>query len=253
MLIECQNCQKKLNISDDKIPFGRPFTFICPQCKVKNTMTLPERRITEISLEEGEEQAQAAAPPPRQSAPPTPPPSATQTGQIPLPPPGTMLPPDYGSLDVDSEDLPEGMKSAMIAFDSEEIQEKLIEKLSTLGFRTTTAINVRDAVKQLKFGRFQLLIIQEDYYGATLSTNQIIRAVNSIELSVRHDMFVAVVGPSFTSLDDLTAFSLSLDTVINTSDLDDIERILISAMGHVKKFMATYKELIYQRGLDFKN
>ncbi|MDR2368967.1 MAG: zinc-ribbon domain-containing protein [Deltaproteobacteria bacterium] len=251
MLIECQNCQKKLNISDDKIPFGRPFTFVCPQCKVKNTMTLPERRITEISLD-GDDPADSPFPapaPPRAAAPATPPPAATQTGQIPLPPPG--LPPDLPGT-IDEEELPEGMKSAMIAFDSEENQEKLIEKLSVLGYRTTTAINVRDAVKQLKFGRFQLLVIQEDYYGATLSTNQIVRAVNLIEMGIRHDMFVAVVGPSFTSLDDLTAFSLSLDAVINTSDLDDIDRILISAMSHVKKFMATYRELIHQRGLDYK-
>jgi hypothetical protein len=251
MLIECQNCQKKLNITDDKIPFGRPFTFICPQCKVKNTMTLPERRITEISLD-GDDPASPPPPPPgpRQPAA-APPPSATQTGQIPLPPPGPVLPIDF-SGNIDLEDIPEGMKSAMIAFDSEENQEKLKEKLSTLGFRTTVAINVRDAVKQLKFGRFQLLLIQEDYYGASLATNQIIRAVNSIELSIRHDMFVAVVGPSFTSLDDLTAFSLSLDTVINSSDLDDVERILIIAMSHVKKFMSTYRELLYQRGLDYK-
>jgi hypothetical protein len=246
MLIECQNCQKKLNISDDKIPFGRPFTFVCPQCKVKNTMTLPERRITEISLE-GDDPA-VTPPEPRQPASP-PPASSTQMGQVPMPPPGSLLQ-EFGSS-MDMEDLPEGLKSAMIAFDTEEIQEKLIEKLATLGYRITTAINVRDAVKQLKFGRFQLLLIQEDYYGATLSTNQIIRAVNSIELGVRHDMFVAVVGPSFTSLDDLTAFSLSLDTVINANDIEDIDRILISAMTHVKKFMSTYRELIHQRGLDY--
>jgi hypothetical protein len=248
MLIECQNCQKKLNISDEKIPFGRPFTFICPQCKVKNTMTLPERRITEITLD-GDEPPQPP-PGPRQGQAP-PPPSATQTGMAPMmPPPGMMMPPDFGLPDLDEP--PEGMKAAMIAFDTEEVQEKLIEKLSTLGYRTTTAINVRDAVKQLKFGRFQLLIIQEDYYGATLQTNQIVRAVNSIELSIRHDMFVALVGPSFTSLDDLTAFSLSLDTVVNSGDLEDIDRILISAMSHVKKFMTAYKELLHQRGLDYK-
>ncbi|MDR1111788.1 MAG: zinc-ribbon domain-containing protein [Deltaproteobacteria bacterium] len=245
MLLECQNCQKKLNISDDKIPFGRPFTFICPQCKVKNTMTLPERRVTEIQLE-----GDAPVPPPqgpRQNLAPRPaPPSATQTGQVPMLPPGMqdLAPPD--------DELPDGMKSAMIAFDSEEIQEKMIEKLSGLGFRTTTAVNVRDAVKQLKFGRFQLLLIQEDYYGATLSTNQIVRAVNAIELGIRHDMFVAVVGGSFTSLDDLTAFSLSLDTVVNTADLDDIDRILISAMGHVKKFMATYTEILHKKGQGYR-
>jgi hypothetical protein len=149
------------------------------------------------------------------------------------------------------DDLPEGMKSALVAFDSEEIQDSIQEKLTAMGYRATIAINIRDAVKQLKFGRFQLMIIQEDYYGATLTSNQLIRAVNSLELSIRHDMFIAVVGPSFTSLDDLTAFSLSLDTVINNKDLDDIERILISAMGHVNKFFATYREMVQQRGLAY--
>ncbi|MDR0356389.1 MAG: zinc-ribbon domain-containing protein [Deltaproteobacteria bacterium] len=241
MIIECQNCQKKLNVADDKIPFGRPFTFVCPQCKTKNNMTLPERRVTEIRLDNDD----PAPPPPgpRQNGPKASP-SATQTGMLPSMSLSDMAP-------VEMDEITDGMKTAMIAFDTEEIQEKMIEKLASMGYRVTTAVNVRDAVKQLKFGRFQLLVIQEDYYGATLSTNQIIRAVNAIELSIRHDMFVAVVGSSFTSLDDLTAFSLSLDTVINNSDLDDIDRILISAMGHVKKFMATFKEVLNQKGMSY--
>ena len=160
-------------------------------------------------------------------------------------------PPEFGHPP-EIEDVPDGMKSAMIAFDSEEIQEKLTERLTAIGFRVTAAVNVRDAVKQLKFGRFQLIIIQEDYYGASLATNQIVRAVNAIELALRHDMFVAVVGDGFTSLDDLTAFSLSLDTVVNKKDLDDVERILISAMGHSKKFFQTYREMTLQRGLDYR-
>ena len=243
MLIECQSCQKKLNISEEKIPFGRPFTFVCPNCNFKNAMTLPERRVTEISLDEngGEIQGQRPASPSRPS------PSSTHT---PVPAPFPSSPPDFAPPDLDEGS--EGLKGAMIAFDSEEIQEKLIEKLSSMGFRVTAAVNVRDAVKQLKFGRFQLIVIQEDYYGASLSTNQIVRAVNSIELAVRHDMFVAVVGGGFTSLDDLTAFSLSLDTVINTKDIDDIERILISAMGHSRKFFQTYREMMLQRGLDYR-
>ncbi|MDR1051695.1 MAG: zinc-ribbon domain-containing protein [Deltaproteobacteria bacterium] len=251
MIIECLHCQKKLNVADDKIPFGRPFTFVCPQCKEKNTMTLPERRVTEISLDNDE----PAPPPPGPRAETgqqgggdaRPSPSATQTGMA----PGPM--PSFPELPApDFEEGSEGMKTAMIAFDTELTQEKMIEKLSAMGYRVTTAVNVRDAVKQLKFGRFQLLVIQEDYYGATLSTNQIIRAVNAIELSIRHDMFVAVVGASFTSLDDLAAFSLSLDTVVNSSDIDDIDLILISAMGHVKKFMSTYRELLLEKGMTYR-
>ncbi|MDR2456145.1 MAG: hypothetical protein LBE49_06085 [Deltaproteobacteria bacterium] len=246
MLIECQSCQKKLNISEEKIPFGRPFTFVCPNCAYKNAMTLPERRVTEINLNDDTPAPPPPSPPTfrsgagRQST------SSTFTSQgIGAPPPEFSLPPEI-------EEAPEGMKAAMIVFDTEEIQQRLAERLTAMGFRVTVAVNVRDAVKQLKFGRFQLIIIQEDYYGASLSTNQIVRAVNSVELAVRHDMFVAVVGDGFTSLDDLTAFSLSLDTVVNNKDIEDIERILISAMGHSRKFFQTYREMMLQRGLDYR-
>jgi ActR/RegA family two-component response regulator len=247
MLIECQSCQKKLNISEEKIPFGRPFTFVCPNCAYKNAMTLPERRITEISLNDD-------APPPPPPSPPTfrsgagsrQSTGSTFTSQgLGATPPDFALPPEI-------DEAPEGIKLAMIVFDNEEVQQKLSETLTAMGFRVTVAVNVRDAVKQLKFGRFQLIVIQEDYYGASLATNQIVRAVNSVELAVRHDMFVAVVGDGFTSLDDLTAFSLSLDTVINNKDLEDIERILISAMGHSRKFFQTYRDMMLQRGIDYR-
>jgi hypothetical protein len=247
MLLECQSCQKKLNISEEKIPFGRPFTFVCPSCKFKNSMTLPERRVTEISLEEGDPPDAAAAADPRKDPPPVPPPGATRMSQM-----APVMPPELAPPPMEYDELPEGIKLAMIAFDNEEVQEKVSQMLSAMGFRVTAAVNVRDAVKQLKFGRFQLIVIQEDYYGASLASNQIIRGINSIELAVRHDMFVCVVGDGFTSLDDLTAFSLSLDTVVNSRDLDDLERIVISAMGHSKKFFQTYRELMVQRGVDYK-
>jgi hypothetical protein len=157
-------------------------------------------------------------------------------------------PTEFNSIELD--DISEGLKMALVAYDSEEIQELLYNKLTGMGFKSVMAINVRDAVKQLKFGRFQLMLIQEDYYGATLSSNQLLRAVNGLELSIRHEMFIALIGPSFTSLDDLTAFSLSLDTVINTADLEEVEKILISGMGHVQKFYSVYNEMLIQRGLD---
>ncbi|MDR1395082.1 MAG: zinc-ribbon domain-containing protein [Deltaproteobacteria bacterium] len=244
MQIECQYCQKKLNVADDKVTFGKAFSFICPSCKVKNTLT-----------------PQAPEPDPFSDPPPPSPEFTAAQTQMPAPapipakpePPREAVIAGAAPVEISAsqfDEMSEGLKAALVAYDSEEIQDMLYQKLSSMGFKPFLALNVRDAVKQLKFGRFQLMLIQEDYYGATLTSNQLLRAVNGLELSIRHEMFIAVIGPSFTSLDDLTAFGLSLDTVINTSDLDDLERILISAMGHVQKFYSTYNEMRLARGLE---
>jgi hypothetical protein len=148
------------------------------------------------------------------------------------------------------DEMPEGMKSALVVYDKEDIQNFLEEKLTAMGYRVSLALNIRDAVKQLKFGTFQVVLLQEDYYGANLKSNQLLKAVNNLEVRIRHKMYVGLIGPNFTSLDDLKAFSLSLDTVINSQDLDDIERLLISGLGHVSKFFATYNELRAARGIE---
>jgi hypothetical protein len=141
-------------------------------------------------------------------------------------------------------------KLALVIYDKEETQDFLNEKLTGMGYKVVVAVNVRDAAKQLKFGSFQVVLLQEDYYGANLRSNQLLKALSTLELSVRRKMFIGLIGPNFTSLDDLVAFSLSMDTVINTKDLEDIERMLISATGHVAKFFATYNELRLARGVD---
>ncbi|MDR1871059.1 MAG: hypothetical protein LBS60_03865 [Deltaproteobacteria bacterium] len=238
MQIECQYCHKKLNAPDDRVEYGKPFSFVCPGCNMKNTFT-PTRRQNDLRPPETKSEEAPPPPPPQPVAPPAPPKVAVVAGAAPT---------EFNSIELD--DISEGLKMALVAYDSEEIQELLYNKLTGMGFKSVMAINVRDAVKQLKFGRFQLMLIQEDYYGATLSSNQLLRAVNGLELSIRHEMFIALIGPSFTSLDDLTAFSLSLDTVINTADLEEVEKILISGMGHVQKFYSVYNEMLIQRGLD---
>jgi hypothetical protein len=95
-----------------------------------------------------------------------------------------------------------------------------------------------------------VVLIQENYYGATIRNNQLLKAIQNLEVRLRHKMFIGMIGPSFTSLDDLTAFGLSLDTVINVNDIEDIERLLFSAISHVNKFFAAYNELRAERGAD---
>jgi CheY-like chemotaxis protein len=265
MILECAYCQKKLNTPPNaNIPIGKPFTFICPSCKQKNTVTLEEERAVDFE----------SSPPPPDNFPPEMPAEAppqsfgggakaaeTQKGG-PFPPSGggglsgggSHSIPGYNVNEVNSlldlDDAMEGLKTALVIYDNEEIQNMLEDKLTNMGYKVSVALNVRDAAKQLKFGTFQVVLLQENYYGANIRSNQLLKAINTLEVRTRHKMFIGVIGPNFTSLDDLMAFSLSLDTVINTNDLDDIERLLISATGHVAKFFATYNELRAQRGVE---
>ena len=52
MRVECENCGSKLNLPDDKLEPGSSFSFNCPKCKQKNTVSVPPRKKSEPSVDD---------------------------------------------------------------------------------------------------------------------------------------------------------------------------------------------------------
>ena len=255
MQLECSNCHKALNLPDAKLPVGKPFSFTCPYCRQKNSAFIP--------ADDGQPPA-APAPP----APPAPMEGADMTAlptSTPEPPrPDVTYPPadqqprpsveqypgpddNLQTLMVSSnDDRPKGL----VVYDEEEIADMLAAKLESLGFEPTVAVNLRDAAKQLKFSNFDIVLIQEDYYGASLSSNHLLKSIQNLDNQSRRGMLVALISPTMTTLDDLLAFSMSFDAVVNKADLDTIDRILMSIVARAKKFYAVYREILTEHGFD---
>jgi len=259
MQLECQNCHQPLNLPDDKLPVGRPFSFNCPYCKVKNTTIIPAEPAPPLESEVDYAPPPqydsglppAAGPPPEEFPPSTPAPGTSP----PPPPPPEGIAGEFNNYDDPSlqslllggiDDRPK----ALVVYDDEEIADMLAQKLESIGYSPSVAVNLRDAAKQLKFANFTILLVQEDYYGATLHSNHLLRTVQSIDANSRRNMLVVLISPNMTTLDDLLAFSLSFDAVINTAELGGIDRLLMSIIARAKKFYSIYREILAEHGLD---
>lgn len=289
MQLECKYCHKLLNLPDDKLPVGRPFSFNCPYCKEKNTaeITLPVEKPVLASPQSPANSQHNLTPaqainqeweiwPPVSSAPGDiyfAPPNGSQSvhpsSMSPLKAPAgaddAYLAPDHSPLGVRNDELDnlgsftikqlmsgeadERLK-ALVVYDDLDVAEKLEHKLEAMGFEVSVAINQRDAARQLKFINFTLVLIQEYYFGAPLSSHYLLKSVQNLDGPSRRGMLVILISPTMTTLDDLLAFSLSLDAIINSADLDNIERILISTMGRARKFYSIFREVLVAEGLD---
>jgi len=239
-----------LNLSESKLPVGRQFSFTCPQCKHKNTAFIPAPDGSAPQPTAGRA-ADSTFPPTAVSQVPSAGPSPTPAADLPEPPAPESLA-EVGeasllaALSAGADERPRGM----VVYDDESIGEMLVSKLEALGYLGTLALNMRDAAKQLKFGQFSIVLVQEDYYGATLSSNQLLRSIQNMDNVSRRGMLVALISPNMTTLDDLLAFSLSLDAVVNTGDLGVIDRILMSIIARASKFFSVYREMLTEHGLD---
>lgn len=260
MQLECQNCHQLLNLPDSKVPVGRPFSFNCPYCKGKNTTIVPADPAPPM-----ESESDYAPPPPGGGAPVNEgPPSFAGPEGPPQAPAGRPVAPvkrpapgDGGEYSYDDPTLQSLMMGgiddrpkALVVYDDEEVADMLAAKLEDVGYSPSVAVNLRDAAKQLKFANFGILLVQEDYYGANLHSNHLLKTVQNIDSQSRRNMLVILISPNMTTLDDLLAFSLSFDAVINTADLGGVDRLLLSIIARAKKFYFIYREILAEHGLD---
>lgn len=243
MQVECKECHRLLNLPDDKLPVGRPFCFNCPYCKTKNTVVIPSPGADP-----------SAAPPPAASPGPEsagPPPLSPPASDIAYPAPSAPgQDPDEFSTSTLSQGGVDERPRALVVYDEEATADKLMSTLEGLGYQVTIALNLRDAARQLKFLNFRLLMIQADYFGSSLNGNHLLRAVQALDNHSRRGLLVVLISPELTTLDDLTAFGLSLDAVVNTADLESIDRVLMSIVARAKKFYALYWEVLAEHGMD---
>ncbi|MDR2725954.1 MAG: hypothetical protein LBC90_07865 [Candidatus Adiutrix sp.] len=245
MQLECKECHRTLSLPDDKVPVGRPFAFSCPYCKQKNTALIPGPE----APEPGADPASPAEAPHYKAtaaAPPQPLRASTDSEGDSL---AKAMKDETDLQSVLSEAVDDRPK-AMVVFDDPEVQELIVQKLEDGGYKAMAALNPRDAAKQLKFATFSLLILQENYCGATLHGNLLLRSLQTIDISSRRGMLVILVSPEMTSLDDLTAFGLSIDAIVNIADIESIDRLLVSIMARAQKFYAIYREILAEHGLD---
>ena len=250
MQLECTNCHRTLNLPDDKLPVGRPFSFNCPHCKFKNTAMIPDPNAPGQAEPPAPEPA--AAPPANHrvaTAPPAPLEAPDESGAD-----RSLLGINGGGGDMDLQaalsEAADDRPKAIVVYDDPTVQEFLVQKLHDSGYKAMVALNPRDAAKQLKFINFSLLVLQEDYCGGTLHGNLLLRSLQTIDISNRRGMLIILVSPKMTSLDDLTAFSLSIDGIVNAADLASIDRLLVSITARAAKSYAVYREILTEHGFD---
>jgi len=213
MEIICQNCKKKLNVPDEKLPLGKTVSFSCPACREKITVTRKEN----------------AAPPP----PPTQPEQLVSADE-----------------DVKTEIFsPDSDKpGAMVCHTDPGPLKALAEKM---GYQVHTPKTHAEARKNLRFNQYDLIIITADFEKELYDVSSILQTLQSATMDIRRKTFVLYISPDVKTLNGMQAFALSVNMVLSSDDYaklgDGIERLLKPAVSehdlNYKIFFETLIEL----------
>lgn len=236
MDVVCDKCKTKIKIPEkniQKIPKGQVFSIACPKCKSKLS-------VKNEPASSPPKKAQAQKP-----SKPAPPPKAPKPEAAPPPPPEKE--PD-GEDDASSgnpfEFLEEGAKTVMICESDNTNRAKIRAAMENMEYHISEAESHRDALKQMRFHEFTVIIINEMFGTRDPDMNHILRHVEQLPMVTRREMFVALFTNRFRTMDRMMAFNKSVNLVVNIKDIGDIERIIERGVKDNDGFYRVFKAAV---------
>jgi predicted Zn finger-like uncharacterized protein len=234
MKITCSQCSTKLNVPDDRIPRDQAVKINCPKCK--NRIALDMRKTS------GDASPMEA--------------SLTDSGNLNIKDAETRQDKssseDYSYEDYSGDQsldfFDEGAKIALIILKRDAKREKVGNTLEGLGFRCIYAENTRDALGKMRFHLFDLVFLADGFDNQDIAYSPIMNYLNRLPMSSRRKIFIALTGDKFKTMDEMMAFALSANSVINTKDIDRLNSVLKKALTDNEKFYKVLMDTLAEVG-----
>lgn len=223
MDVSCEKCQASFKIPDEKVPQGRVFAIKCPKCKEKITISAS-----------AEKKSAGAAP-------------VASAVAV----PAFDESPDEESYDASDRPfdfLEEGVETALICEGDPVYRDKIQAALKSLGYQVTHPNNAREALKQMRFHVFDMIVVNERFDTPDPNHNNVLRYLETLTMGVRRSIFVALISDRFRTNDNMAAFHKSVNMVIGVSHVDDIEKVLKHGITENDIFYRVYKESLVKTG-----
>jgi DNA-directed RNA polymerase subunit RPC12/RpoP len=228
MKVSCENCRSKFKIPDEKVPKGQIFSLTCPQC---NTKVVVDTRSN------------------------TPSSSDNLSGSLDKPEleKGKTIIDEVDADTYDASDKPfdfveEGVQTALLCEPDTTIQAKIKTALFNMDYHTTAPKLPKDALKQMRFHVFDMVVLNEQFGTQNPDMNPVLNYLNRLNMSTRRNMFVTLITDRFRTMDNMAAFNKSVNLIVNLKNIDEIEKILRRGISDHEAFYRVFKRALIKTG-----
>jgi predicted Zn finger-like uncharacterized protein len=232
MDLSCENCRTRFTIPDEKVPKDRVIRLACPKCKGSISVgTEAAPPVADPAATAGEEELRLRFIEPKVQR------KAEESYTY----------EDYTG-DQALEFFEEGTKLALGMAESPGHGEILRHATEKIGYKFITTPNTRDAIGKLRFHHFDLIILADGFDGQALDHSAILNYLNRLPTSVRRRIFLALISDTFKTMDNMMAFAMSANVVINTKDVEKLDLVLRKASSENERFYKGYADALAETG-----
>lgn len=213
MDIICDSCTSKFRIPDEKIPAGKVSTIACPKCKNRISLNPTKESGSEVFAEEK-----------------------------------SNADDDYDLSEKPFDFIEEEGLTALVCDQNPNVRQTVGEALRMMDYQITVADSARDALKRMRYHIYDLIVINESFDTNNPEANGVLLYLERLGMSVRRNIFVAMVSTRYRTMDNMMAFRDSVNLIINVKNIEDVGKILSRGITDSELFYNVFKEALKETG-----
>jgi predicted Zn finger-like uncharacterized protein len=230
MKILCEKCQGEYNIPDEKLPVDKQVGINCPKCKNK---IIVKRQKEVFQQTPGESEFSFAFDEEDSTKP-----------SIDFDEDESM----YDSGEKPFDFVEEEYETALVCEADPAIREKIKIALDLMEYSITTTDSTRDALKNMRYHTYDLIVLNERFDTANPDLNGILIYLNRLVMAERRAITLFLLTDRYRTMDTMAAYNRSADAVVNIKDIDKIDTILQKGLNDSAIFYKIFKEYLTLAG-----
>jgi len=217
MDITCSSCGTTLHVPDEKLPTNQVVNITCPKCKARIKVDTRDLDLRQAGPKKEDETDKNFS-------------SESEDDTSPL------------------EFFEEGVKLALVLETDELYLSQMTSALEELNHKVIQPLNLQDAMSKIRLHPFDIIILSDGFDGKGLDGNAVINYLNHVSMSVRRGIYLVLVSKRFETMDNMMAFAMSANLVVNPEDLPNTRLILKKGISENDKFYKLYMDALKQAG-----
>jgi predicted Zn finger-like uncharacterized protein len=213
MDIKCNNCSAKFRITDEKIPRGRVSAVPCPKCKTRIPLDRAKKSAGSVAAENESDPNQ-----------------------------------DFDFTEKPFDFMEEEGLTALLCEQNSHARQSIESALNLMDYQITVAESARDALKRMRYHAYDLIVVNESFDTNNPEANGVLIYLERLGMSVRRNIFVAMISNRYRTMDNMMAFHDSVNLVVNIKNIEDVGKILSRGLTDNQLFYNVYRESLKEAG-----
>jgi CheY-like chemotaxis protein len=216
MDVVCDECDAKFKIPDAKVPKGQSFSLACPKCQ--NKIKIDPRAGGGAGSGGGKALSE------------------------------TVSAGDYDASEKPFDFLEEGAETALVCESEPDLRAQVRTALQNLGYQIREPKTPIEALKQMRFHVFDVIVLDELFGTEDPEENNVLRFLERMAMDTRRDVFLALITERFRTNDHMAAFNKSVNLIVNRKNINDFGAIIKRGVAENVAFYRVFREAMLKTG-----